>query len=430
MASRSSIQRLPLELLEYIVGYLAITDVCKLSLTNRELASHLARNTSFRSCFDTKTIELSHEHVEAVAVLTQQAWIASEAQQLRIIGVADLLAKQGANGGDSVMSDDEWERTLLGHLTTALTNIRRHSTNRGHWDVLSVDVESCGKNDHHTFDPLIWDGLGVYRRCGHMTARVTAKVLKTSHLEADKIDVFGNTRQFALIPSEIALFNEAQALGTCTSLSLAVSAGNENAAEDKDDEEENTSAQVLPVEAIQMLNGTKSLVHLHLRWYEFIGISRHKQKLGGNDSDLLAPMVEPSSCSLPQLRSLSLGGFYTTEKSLLAFLPKYSGLRSLVLEEIHLRKGSFRTIFAHLDDQTGLKSLYLNDLWEDRLIYFSSASGKPHVPGKEAPTWMKRSRSQRLRSRPIRYYSPTSPAKASAAGLNVSIRRRELYGPS
>nr|POE77925.1 hypothetical protein CFP56_09567 [Quercus suber] len=74
-------------------------------------------------------------------------------------------------------------------------------------------------------------------------------------------DFSSNTPHCALSPSELALFKVSMNIEACTSLSLAIRADYEDTAAGE------ASAQ-FPPQIIQMIEGTRSLKHLHVRWFK------------------------------------------------------------------------------------------------------------------------------------------------------------------
>ncbi|PYI20820.1 hypothetical protein BO99DRAFT_431284 [Aspergillus violaceofuscus CBS 115571] len=84
---------------------------------------------------------------------------------------------------------------------------------------------------------------------------------------------------------------------------------------------------------------------------------------------------------LPLLERCALSGFAVKGQSLLLFLQKHSGLRSLTLHECHLTTGSWTPIFAHLErSMPSLENLSLKNLFGRHTQNMKYAQPRRHAP--------------------------------------------------
>jgi hypothetical protein len=76
-----------------------------------------------------------------------------------------------------------------------------------------------------------------------------------------------------------------------------------------------------------------------------------------------------------------------------------------------------------------LEYVHLDDLWENRLIYFD-APGKPHFPGSKPPIGLNTiTRTGADARKPIKYQHSRGYALGSAEAANWNNKKLLLYGP-
>nr|POF07011.1 hypothetical protein CFP56_31635 [Quercus suber] len=406
MTAEPCLVDLPAETLHAVIAELPFHDSCNLRLTSRDMAANVIQ-TSFKSYFATKTVEMSKDSLEAFSSMTKQAWVSSALKHLTITGMLSSAHDQGSTYGFQ-------EHELLKHLENAFSDLRSHSEH-GHLCSLTLDVKGS-RYDGSMKRPSNIPDWHTVCDCASATALLTAKAVKASALSIERLDLFGMTQRCALALSDLGLIMETFGMQARKALSLTVCTSYHETAPEQ---------ERFPPNLMHILGPSKHLEHLELRWVRRRHLNTSDAEL--QDRAFFASTVD-NPRPLPRLTSVSLRGIDTSQDQLLAFLRTYPGLTSLSLEEIRLPQGQFSPIFAYIDEHMKLNSLYLNDLWEKRLIQFLGVSGKCHFPYPGGPTWMKRTsqdRWRRIRYQPMR----GGRIKGSPAADRWFARRCALYGP-
>ena len=406
MASSASLLGLPIEIVEEIVRLSDFSDICNLRLAAREAAAK-ASQASFKAHFAAKAMTLSSPDLESFVTCTQPGWLGCALDHLTIIGTPPAA---GAAASESQ------EENIVALLATAFEQVVANSRS-GRLRALSLTVS--GTLDEPPGDNIYRGFVHKWRRiwqCAGDTARVAASALKLSGLKIEQLDAYGPVRRCALSSGRLQPLFDSFSQDQLTSLTVTVSTDESGyLANKKSDLGQNLK---------RILTRSKNLKHLDIRWFgirdaDVEDVESRDQRFFG----------ELATLSVSSLSSLSLRGIRTASKELLSFLTRHPQLRHLRLEDLHLgERGQFDVVFAYIASHLELESLYLNDLYETRLIQFVGAPGKSYFPQPGPPTWMERAGPETKEK--ITYRPFKGRIKGSAPASNWRRRKTELYGPA
>lgn len=326
--------------------------------------------------------------------------------------LAELSAPASHNLGEEDISPSTHDSELVDLLKCAFSHFRDQSSNRPHRS-LTLDVKSqvdCApaSNRYATNWHAVW-------KCASDTARLVAQAARASMMRFERLDLYNTTDRCALCLPELRHVMAHFDTQAIKALALTISASDTN------------SNPGLSQCMVTMLGSALLLEQLELRWFNLRVFNAPATELVDRKFfDSIAPL------SMPHLKSFSLRGVRTSEDALLTFLMAHSQLVDLTLEEIHLTQGRFLPIFTYIDnDMTALNSLYLNDLWESKLILFPGSKCNPHFRSlrSTAPSWLKRNKEGQLRKKIIHYREQTDRQLGSPAFTAWLRKRTLLYGP-
>ncbi|SMQ45280.1 unnamed protein product [Zymoseptoria tritici ST99CH_3D7] len=400
MTPPCSIMSLPSELLEEVVLSLNLQDVCNLRLAASGIASQIAQG-SFRAHFKSKSVRVSCEDFRCFAMVTQPNWLGCALEHLTIIG----SPQENIDAGEP--DDAEISELLL----KALKQLRANSKT-GALRSINLTVEGTTvmrENFSYTCDwRQIW-------KCADKTARLLARAMLGSAILVQSLDLYSSTPRCALNSSQLQTLLNTFDMPELRSLSFAVS-NNEDCP--VDDEGVGLS-KCLERFLIRHARGMEELnmrwLNLHLTDVPYAKIERQRFFDGF------------AGLSLPSLNTLSLKGMEITSEALVSFLSTNSQVRRINLEWLHILAGKFESVCIQMTKCLELDSIYLNDLWERRLLEFPGADGPAHFPGYGFPTWTLRTG---LGTREkIQYRDVTGNMKGSFAANNWRRERGQLYGP-
>ncbi|KAF2717992.1 hypothetical protein K431DRAFT_275674 [Polychaeton citri CBS 116435] len=402
MASQSTLLSLSVEVFEMVVGQLDFGDICNLRLAAYELAAKASQGR-FKTYFFAKDVCLSRKHLQDFDRITQCDWMGCGLQELTIIGLVPLADNRPHE------SHEEESLDLLGKSLANLRANSRHGCLRS----LALTVKCCTENGTLVL-PSQAHGWHSIWECAGETAHLVALAVKQSSIIVEKLDLYGTVKRCALSSRRLGSLIDLLEMHRLKSLLLTVSANEER------DTLENGAE---PSENISRLVGSfPELEHLELRWFNLYHTNLSEIELEGQKS-----FNRIAESSIPLLNSISLRGIHTSTEALLTFLTRHPRIRHLSFEELHLKQGRFRPVFAYIDEHLELDSLYLSDLWESTLIQFMGTSGESYFSQSGPPTWMNRVGAE---AREAIVYRPfKGPIKGSAAASNWYRRKAALYGP-
>jgi hypothetical protein len=335
-------------------------------------------------------------------------------RNLRIVGVVGIPLDAGLQS-----------LTML--LAQAFTNLRLNSPHSGLQSItLLVQAQVEDGSSELVSNEKVRDWRQVWHAAAH-TFQIVSLALAKSALPIEILDVFGSVDRCSLACDQIGqVLNTLQvsrALGKLKSLSLSLS---HHMVEEDTGRRLRTAAQSHTNDIARLLKLCQQVQKFELHWYNLRRIKLDEAEM--EERNFFAHVVQ--SAQFSQLRHCRLNGIYTDEITLLTFLQKAGQLSYLRMEWIHLQSGKFGPMFDYLTTHTKhLNELYLNKLWESRLIYFYGP-GKLHMPTSSAsdgPNILTRKGVHCHRK--IRYRFSKGEVLGSAQSANWMRRNTILYGP-
>ncbi|PYI28685.1 hypothetical protein BP00DRAFT_350420, partial [Aspergillus indologenus CBS 114.80] len=161
-------ETLPTELVDTIVSWLDLRDVCALRLTGRTISSHLSTAAILRRFFSSKRLEMTKAPLEQLVHFTQPGQVGLWLQRLTLYDCVERTEQSGAN----------FDATEL--LAQAFANIRdRPASHRGDQLSLSISLEV--------------DNFSTWDR--DVTARVfhaTISAIARTEIPIQELDIFGD----------------------------------------------------------------------------------------------------------------------------------------------------------------------------------------------------------------------------------------------
>jgi hypothetical protein len=365
---------LPSELVEGIVCYLELRDLCNLRLTNRATETASSQGY-FKSFFITKTIRLDRDTVTKFSNITEHCRLAVCLQDLSIVGLQTQP--------DDVSSGSDVENVLC----NALHNLQRQTEYQGLGSIsVSIDNDTCGA-DHE-----------VRFAAGASAVRTTLRALNKSGLLVENLNLLADNSRCS-VPRDVFedLFGPAKPSVLWSrlrkfSLRLAghqrtetfLKAGNTSAEarSNSDSIGETSAADEQRLQAlINFFALFSDIEEFVLHWYK---LREHTQ----SDADLeeIRWFDEVSQAvSFGNLRSLTLRGLYVTQSAL------HKILIAPMLQSVHLEyirvlaepsrssadflivPGSFRPLLDSLiAPGRKLSHIYLDDIFEgqSKMVHF------------------------------------------------------------
>jgi len=403
MSSLPSLEGMPEELVEAVVQLLELSDTCSLRQSCRDIAAKASRGR-FRTFFIVKRVRLAPDgNVAEFAHLTQPESLGCLLRGLTIVGYVPAETDDthdNHDDSDEHFEPDDGSTKLADLLKTAFGNLRRNSPLRC-LRSLSLEVDGQGEEGRQSPRLVFTSWPRTWETAGH-TFRIAMMTLAESGLLVERLDVFGNVNRCSLAVDKIGpvlphvgIHSSLQNLRHLTlSLSHHASAGidkveSRSAAMGKDHVED----------VCRFIQSCTQLESLDLHWF---GLGHS----GKNDAALEEEHVFDRITELAHLISLTtcvLCGITTTEAALLSFLANQVQLQSMTMTGIQLASGHWRPIFDALRSCTRLNYLHFDHLYENRLISFNGAPGKPDFPSVR-PTGPNRITREGAEARlPVRY---------------------------
>ncbi|KJX94390.1 F-box domain protein [Zymoseptoria brevis] len=400
MTSPCSIISLPAELLEEIVQSLELNDVCNLRLTASGIASQIARG-SFRAHFKSKSVKVSCEDFRCFAIVTQPNWLGCTLEHLTIVG-SPQEDNEACESDDSEISD---------LLLKALHQLRANSKT-GALRSINLTVEGTTVMREHFCYTCDWSRIW---KCADKTARLLAEAMLGSAISVQSLDLYSATPRCALNSSQLQTLLNTFDMPELRSLSFAVSNNEDGTVDDE-------GAGLSKCLERFLIPHARGMEELNMRW------------LNLHLTDVPCAKIERrrffdgfAGLSLPSLNTLSLKGMEITSEALVSFLSTNPQIRRINLEWLHILAGKFDAVCTQMTKCLELDSIYLNDLWERRLLEFPGAGGPAHFPGYGFPTWTLRT-GMGTREK-IQYRDVTGHMKGSFAANIWRRERGQLYGP-
>ncbi|CZR69080.1 uncharacterized protein PAC_18981 [Phialocephala subalpina] len=424
MTSQPSLGGISMDVMECIVTFLDLSEICSLRLVAREVSEKASQGV-FKRHFRTKKVQLTIKpHLERAISIAQQRRYATLLEHLTLVSLPTSTL-----GPDSQRGEHEQGSACLELLHRALELFCLNSA-RGCLPTIALVIEGAGEDGPNR--PRIWDAAAS-------CFNITMLALGSSKLPIEALDIFGSVRCCSLACDQVAAMLAKIDISILTEslrglkqlyMSLAYH-------ERREPESEYTKSlafgQANTSAICRFLELCPALRDLQLHWYNTYG--------SHSEDALTDPLKEEKSFfdriarsgRFPSLHRCTLKGIYTSEAALLSFSRQVQHLHHLDMDEIHLgTSGMFRPFFEYLaQDMPELEYLHLDNLWEERLIYFD-APGKSHFPhsGRRSNGPNTITRTGADARKPIRYQFSHGVALGSPQASNWARKLRRQYGPS
>ncbi|KAI1211402.1 uncharacterized protein F4807DRAFT_420288 [Annulohypoxylon truncatum] len=359
---KSSLEALPIELVERIVTLLDLRDIASLRLTNRNIESKASQGY-FTTFFYHKNIMLCTNTLENMVRVTSRGRLGCQLRYCTITGISGLYVA-------TTLDLHDYARLL----TEAFLNLKKFSP-RGRLASLCLRViaraqdSDGGLREPETFHAWrdIWTtALHIFD--------VTMLALNESHTSVDEyLDVFGGTigcsLAYGAFLSLTEKFPSMDSLRSLKKLMLSLSSSHTYPTEQLTNTA-TTAPEGLCQSILQMSGIMPELESLDLHWYD----------VGSN----MPPTLVQSTTSLKnnshskfaRLKECSLRGVYVSENELLEFV-KAVHPAALTMADVHLISGTYTSIFEYLTlSETPVTYYHLDDIREGiDLVHFDVPGG-------------------------------------------------------
>ncbi|RAL01127.1 uncharacterized protein BO80DRAFT_70524 [Aspergillus ibericus CBS 121593] len=370
-----TLEGLPVELIEAIVGLLDFQDICALRLAGRTV-SFKSSNATFRTYFSSKKLQITETSLKRFVHVTQPGQLGLWLQRLTMYDILDPDTE------DAKAEDSDTTIKAAQLLTQAMENIRDRSPHGGR---LSISLQIHGRN--------------FKRKPSAKVFQMVTSALGSSKLPVHSFDVFADAYQHtwgswcSLGFSELttALSRGTADLSTsfqlckklCLSLGHCIHAVNfDNPDWDLQLPLTHDMAQQNTKSLCCFLNLCPALEELHLVWEydDFLETAATMEELKFfNKMAVFCEFSNLKKCTLKDLRM--------SETALLTFFRKVPGLVHLSIDGLDLYEGEG---FDGLFNLLSTTMPYLDFL---RLRGLGSLSGTVHFPDEPLENlWIERSR--------------------------------------
>lgn len=406
MSSTPTLEGLPTELLELVIGHLSFIDICSIRRASLELSAKASRG-HFRAHFLKQSIAIDdHLSLQDFKFTGQvEPWSC-------LLHHVTVAASPVPNSRATNLSIKSAKR--LRSLFLAL----KHHVPGAALTSLSLRI----KNDNGEEPPYPRTGTKDLKWTGGLFQTVMY-ALAPCGIPVETLDVLGPPDvPGSILIDEISKGTSEADLSTSLagvrilSLSLA----------------DPHFGDIYSHGVANLLKLSPRLEKLSLHWYNA------SHGIGGHFEPKRLFDAIARTCRFPDLTELDLRGIRCASTSLLQVLEKASRLEKVALLEVHLIEGSFQPIFHHLIYDKQMKDIKLDDLYEDEAndsregshIVFSGP-GRPHYLSigncSLGPHCL--SRSSEDRRKPIRYQRARGRPLGSAAFHNWLRKISRHYGP-
>ncbi|KAB8073746.1 hypothetical protein BDV29DRAFT_174886 [Aspergillus leporis] len=419
----STLDSLPIEVIEIMVTLIDFRDSCNLRLASRTISAK-SSNSTFRTHFSSKKIRVTKENLRQLVEDTQPGRLGCYIQNLTLIDLpessgVEKVDRLGAEESDYNFGAVEPDTAAAELLSQVMNNLRLN-TARGCLSSLTLMIE-VSDTDYWT---PIW-------KAASNLFQITTLALGESKIPIQAMDIFSDVSRCSLACGLIMKMLEnidlSPSLKGAKRISLCVSHNQRQGRGDNDPPMESLSVAESHLKAIcQFLSIPSQLEDLQLYWYKLDSFEVTAAQ--EEEQQIFTRIIQ--SCQFPFMARFTLKGVRTSEAELLSFLHPVQ-LTALCLEEVYLTPGSFRAIFKYLAaHKERLKFLHFDNLWDKKLIHFDYA-GEPPFPGfpKENLGPITITRTGATARRLTRIRPPRRRIPGSAPAARWRARRKANFGP-
>lgn len=381
------IEACPAEVIEEVVRYLTLADICSLRLSSRYLATNATQDI-FKSYFLAKHVDLAKESLEKFVQITKPGSLGCLVENLIVVGIAIettpletilnekarwIQESQGPIFSSTQHECDAEELAEVEHDLQVLKGRQREQQQlkeSAHDIALLSDAfrnlktdEILGKSPSLSLEVVIYrqdaetrqepvqggDWQTVWRNAAHVF-NTTMASLANSGLPIDKLDIFNSTLRCSLACNELgcledystdlkASFRELKSLSLSLSDPLHKEADLETDAEGlKRPRLPDRNFAGLPI----LLGLGPQLEELQLHW------NRLRQSNTVWDIEARERLFEAiaRTARLPPVKKCHVRGVSALQPSFLDFLRR-TPIKSLLIENVYLMRGTWEVIFEY-----------------------------------------------------------------------------------
>lgn len=453
------LENCPNEVVESIVVLLALSDICSLRQTSRNMAAKTTQS-HFKSYFLTKHVDITGSALQSFIDLTQSGSLGCLIQHVVLVGVvnntkllesildeeSDLEEEGQGNRERKIKAQQDLDileqrqtdyeqlhgsGTDVSLLSKAFVNIMGNSKT-GKLHSLSLEVVVYREDAEKRLPPAVRSSWRFIWRSAADTFNTAIRSLAASRLPIEKLNIFNNSQlqRCSLDCSELGSIDvedEGLAISLASLKSLSVSVSDRvvfrsrsdaersyDPAEDMDFEfegardlddiraEEQDERNFLGL--AKLLQISSQLEALELHQYRLTsgwgyGVVLHLERLLQRAAELNMP---------PNLRRVELRGLHVRGQDLLTFIQR-TGVRELIMVNVFMISGTFRSVFdICTSEAAGMEKLYFSKLAQGNThepVYFDEpgiSHDPPAVPG---------------------------PSSSSLDRVGAEVRQQIIYGP-
>ncbi|SMQ48327.1 unnamed protein product [Zymoseptoria tritici ST99CH_3D7] len=402
-----SLQELPQEIFDEILQLLPLHDTCSLRLVNRALA-FVATDTDFKARFRAKTVEMNETGLRRFAkamkcgglsLLLRDLTLAAQVYDINTLSDEiddkqissfgpdtpyasdgtlqhviqplgpEELKKMEADMEEMDKQDEELQKFqeskmdafLLG---AAFSGLDKHGIAL---DSIRAEVILYQQDSSTPVLPL-WgfDDQPTWAAANYLT-QVILNSLNLSDFHVEKLDLFNSDRMVGCslaidALSKVKFSNSRSALRNLKCLSLSISEGYDATAEELDPAYFEGFAG--------LLRSCSNLTHLDLADYR-LAMYKHEDNPELYLLQSRGIVQALNEAQLPKLQILKLQGFHINEEQLLSIIQARHTLHQLSLRAIHLQGGRFQPVLDYCTQDTKLKDILLDSLFNQGKLQFS-----------------------------------------------------------
>ncbi|PYI36057.1 hypothetical protein BP00DRAFT_491989 [Aspergillus indologenus CBS 114.80] len=434
LARNTGLHNLPPEIFESTLTYLDLESINALRLVDRKLAEKCI-GPRFLRCIQQPVLEVSPQSLRSLHALARNPTLSKKIHSLTFLATTmepselDKNIKSGKyvaqklNELGNVVSRTK-VRFTPEELEKAKSDLRWLNEQQKARDQESpsemIEILQLALNLFGTLDVIRFDG-GVLRGRTERkapnskdwkplwarAAQILSLVLKAmvqSRVSVKSLDIFRDTDKCCipidkitdiasnLGPAQLGILGK-DLISLKLSISMAIEDSHKDVEEEEDEEEEEEEDEEEEEKAEEgedprpvLEDGTPGIASLFLKSapaLRELDLTFRRTAYGEELFHYYDKIVDSIAheTQLPLLERCALSGFAVKGQSLLLFLQKHSGLRSLTLHECHLTTGSWTPIFAHLErSMPRLEDLSLNNLFGRHTQNMKYAQPRRHAP--------------------------------------------------
>ncbi|RAH78955.1 hypothetical protein BO86DRAFT_402298 [Aspergillus japonicus CBS 114.51] len=408
LARNTGLYDLPPETFESTLTYLDLESIKALRLVDRKLAEKCI-GPRFLRCIQQPVLDVSPQSLRSLHALARNPTLSKKIHSLTFLATTMELSELDKN-----IKSGKYVAQKLNELGNVVSRTKEPPSEM--IEILQLALNLFGTLDVIRFDggvlrgrterkaPNSKDWQPLWARAAQILSLVL-KAMVRSRVSVKSLDIFRDTDKCCipidkitdiasnLGPAQLAILGK-DLISLKLSISMALEDSlqdeeeedEEEEDEDEDEEEEKEKEEEGEDPRPVLEDGTPGIASLFLKSapaLRELDLTFRRTAYGEELFHYYDRIVDSIAreTQLPLLERCALSGFAVKRQSLLLFLQKYSGLRSLTLHECHLTTGSWAPIFAHLErSMPSLENLSLENLFGRHTQNRKYAQPRRHAP--------------------------------------------------